>query len=488
MKGRLDYPVETKVLKITGALMDKNEVNAQEQAPRTYREAIDRFLKERLDKKLETLTSPEKEDDRQKAIDSFKRPTWLEDAARRVKQLKVVTHSLKPIHPDAKGTTLNVNPDDLPSLDEVGSHVLRTGYELDVVGNAAALDVYKLLELEVDGKSLLAALEFNEESALYALDDDPVKAKSIQERFLSILSSDGISYESHTLAKQVYWLKTDDPLQDSDYCLIAPLYPAALVHSMCEQIGEDRFGDVALSAQKARKSKCWHDGEVRVYKGLAKQKMGGTKPQNISLLNSKRIGLSYLLSCAPPEWSSRGMSLPMRQKTVFGSYFGRRPGVRLVVRKLREFLKSDPPSNMQTELQRDRYLERLIDEVLVMAAELQQESIAGWSSDDERFGQLAEAEKLWLDPFRAELPEQEGFALARLTYAWPVEIGGRFGNWLNGQLRESLPVGDIESKEWARLLLSDDEFRRHLRVSGGDIKEARGRTDLATISVGEEVS
>ena len=79
-----------------------------------------------------------------------------------------------------------------------------------------------------------------------------------------------------------------------------------------------------------------------------------------------------------------------------------------MVRKLREFLKSDPPSNMQTELQRDRYLERLIDEVLVMAAELQQESIAGWSSDDERFGQLAEAEKLWLDPFRAELPEQEG--------------------------------------------------------------------------------
>ena len=49
-------------------------------------------------------------------------------------------------------------------------------------------------------------------------------------------------------------------------------------------------------------------------------------------------------------------------------------------------------------------------------------------------------------------------------------------------------MGDIESKEWARLLLSDDEFRRHLRVSGGDIKEARGRTDLATFSVGEEVS
>lgn len=121
--------------------MDQNEVNAQEQPPRSYREAIDRFLKERLDKKLEALTGPDKEDDRQKAIDGFKRSTWLEDAARRVKQLKVVTHSLKPIHPDAKGTTLNVNPVDLPSLDEVGSHVLRTGYELDVVGNAAALDV-----------------------------------------------------------------------------------------------------------------------------------------------------------------------------------------------------------------------------------------------------------------------------------------------------------------------------------------------------------
>lgn len=473
-------------LKKIGSLMSKKNFHAEEQRPSSYREAIDRFFKKQRNENTEEFEGLNGHGKSQEVRNSG-RSGWFDYVERYANQVKAVTHSVKPVHPDAKGSTLKINPFDLPELDDVGSHVLRSGYELDAVGNAPALKIYSFLKLEVDGKSLLSALESGDESALRALDDEPRLAESLRDKLLSIRSSEKKAYESHTLAKQLYWLRGVDPVTDGDYCLIAPLYPAALVHVMYKQINNDRSGEGAKRAREARRSQCWHGEEVRRYKGLANQEMGGSHPNNISYLNQERMGGNYLLSCSPPEWSSRE-GMPVGKSTVFGSYFGRRPGVSSVVRRLRDFLKSDPPNNMETDQRREQYLECLIDELLMMAAELQQESIAGWSCDEERFGQLVEAEKLWLDPHRAEVPEQEGFALARLTHDWPTEVGRRFGNWLNAQLRDSLPVGDIESKEWARMLLFDDEFRRHVRRLGSDVRKVRAREDLETLSEGKEVS
>lgn len=486
MRGRLDYPTETKAFKKIGALMSKKNFRVEEKLPSSYREAIDRFFKKQKNE------DPEESEElnvqgKKKEVRKSGSSELFDYVERYANQVKTATHSVKPVHPDAKGTTLQINPFDFPELDEVGSHVLRSGYELDAVGNAPALKIYRFLKLEVNGRSLLSALESGDESALRALDDDPRLAESLRDKLLSIRSSEKKAYESHTLAKQLYWLRGADPVKDGDYCLIAPLYPAALVHVMYKRINNDRFEEAAKRAREARKSRCWHGEEDRRYEGLANQEMGGGHPDNISYLNKERRGINYLLSCAPPEWLSRG-GMPVGRSTVFGSYFGRRPGVGSVVRRLRDFLKSDPPNNRETDKRRERYLECLIDELLMMAAELQQESIAGWSCDEERFGQLVEAEKLWLDPHRAEVPEQEGFALARLTHDWPTEVGRRFGNWLNAQLRDSLPVGDIESKEWARMLLSDDEFRRHVRRLGSDVRKVRAREDLETLPEGKEVS
>ncbi len=474
--------------------MGKRNLKAIERLPGSYREAIDQFIwknkhkgkKEGEGEDLEKL-HVSNDLDNCPEVRNDDRSDWFSYVERYADQVKIVTHSVKPVHPDAKGTTLQINPFDLPELDEVGSHVLRSGYELDAVGNAPALKICSFLKMEVHGKSLLSALESGDKSALCALGDDPRLAESLRDKLLSIRFSEKKTYESHTLAKQLYWLRGADPVKDGDYCLIAPLYPAALVHVMYKQINNDISGEGAKRAREARRSQCWHGEEVRRYNGLANQEMGGSHPENIGYLNKERRGRNYLLSCSPPEWSSRGV-MPVGRSTVFGSYFDRRPGVSWVVRRLRGFLKSDPPNNRKTDQRRERYLECLIDELLMMAAELQQESIAGWSCDEERFGQLVEAEKLWLDPHRAEVPEQEEFALARLTHDWPTEIGRRFGNWLNAQLRDSLPVGDIESKEWVRMLLSDDEFRRHVRRLGSDVQKVRAREDLETLPEGKEAS
>src|SRR5256885_10965191 len=67
-----------------------------------WHDAIATFIQERLKAKLDKLA----EDDlkRQELLAQHQRDTWMEDAARRVTQIQAVTHSLKPIHPDARGT------------------------------------------------------------------------------------------------------------------------------------------------------------------------------------------------------------------------------------------------------------------------------------------------------------------------------------------------------------------------------------------------
>ena len=261
-------------LKKIGSLMSKKNFHAEEQRPRSYREAIDRFFKKQRNENTEEFEGLNGHGKSQEVRNSG-RSGWFDYVERYTNQVKAVTHSVKPVHPDAKGSTLKINPFDLPELDDVGSHVLRSGYELDAVGNAPALKIYSFLKLEVDGKSLLSALESGDESALHALDDDPRLAESLRDKLLSIRSSEKKAYESHTLAKQLYWLRGVDPVTDGDYCLIAPLYPAALVHVMYKQINNDRSGEGAKRAREARRSQCWHGEEVRRYKGLANQEMGG---------------------------------------------------------------------------------------------------------------------------------------------------------------------------------------------------------------------
>ena len=276
----------------------KNEAPPADHA--SYCEAIAAFLQERLHAKLDKLKD-EEDDKRQEVLAQHQPTAWLKDAARRVQQIQAVTHALKPIHPDARGTNLYVEPSTLPALAELGSHALGVRFVGDVVGNAAALDVYKLLKLEVHGRSLLTALLAHDADALAALHTDPQQAQALRDAFVSLTQPRAESPSSHTLAKQLYWLTGSDACDDAHYTLLAPLYATSLAHAVHAQVQEDRFGEANKAARQARRERKMHDGVFHDYPGLAVQNMGGTKPQNISQLNSERRGVNYLLSSLPPK-------------------------------------------------------------------------------------------------------------------------------------------------------------------------------------------
>ncbi|MFV0478330.1 MAG: type I-F CRISPR-associated protein Csy1 [Parahaliea sp.] len=434
--------------------------------PGSFRVAIDQFLQERRQAKLDKLKP---DDPKRHDIEaSFERSTWLADAARRVSQIQAVTHSLKPVHPDARGTSLYVDPITLPSLNELGSHVLGTTFESDIVGNAAALDVYKLLKLEVNGLSLLSALLAQNPDALLALDEDSKQAEALCTAFISLTQARSGGPGSHALAKQLFWLTGDKPDSDSDYVLLAPLYATSLAHSIYQQIQNARFGDTNKAARQARREHKACDDIYIDYPDLAVQKMGGTKPQNISQLNSERGGINYLLSSLPPSWTSRSVRPPAYKDSVFSGQFDARPLVRQTIKTLKQFLSADPPANLETRQRREALIETLVDELVVMAGEIQQLLHPGWTLDKDiesnlLYGQLNRDEQLWLDPLRTELPGEADFVREWLWMDWPANVGKRFANWLNTQLEGLLPVGDAEAREWEKELLTDEEFTQQLR-------------------------
>ena len=414
-----------------------NDPNPQRVAE--LRALITEFLTKRRDEKLEKLTPEDPK--RVELLQQFIPANWLGDAARRAGQIQAVTHSLKPVHPDAKGTNLYSPPNGLSAIELVGTHCLGDNFAGDVVGNAAALDVYKFLKLSLLGRSFLElACEANVDLAA-VLNDDPAKASDWLIAFASLTDSRG-HLTSHTLAKQLYWATGDDPHDNASYHLLSPLYASSLAHRVFEALQDDRFSEAAKAAREARKANTFDERPVREYPQLAIQQLGGTKPQNISQLNSERRGNNSLLASLPPVWRSSDLKPLLNTESMFSS-FSRRPEVRASLKALLAFLKADPKRNQETRNTRAAMVNELIDAFLQFTAELHILE-PGWSQTPQCH--LSDAECRWLDPEGVAQTDTE------LQRPAPTDVAERisaaFANWLNGRLRDPLPLGDSEFLEW----------------------------------------
>lgn len=415
--------------------------NPDPQRVTELRTVIADFLKKRLDDKLDKL-APE-DPKRAELQQAFIPTTWLGNAARRVSQIQAVTHSLKPIHPDAKGTNLYCPPQMLPKLSVVGSHCLGENFVGDVVGNAAAMDVQKFLKIAYQDKSLLTLVLTHDTDLASAFSDDPVLSEEWINAFSGLIEPRG-QVTSHALAKQLYWLTGDDPHSDTNYHLLAPLYASSLAQSVYLTVQDDRFSEEAKAARQARKEGVFSERPVHEYPQLAVQKLGGSNKQNISQLNSERLGNNLLLASLPPSWRSVALKPLLNTDSMFTRY-GRRPEVRNLVKALLAFLKSEPVGNFETRTRRTELTDSLIDEFLQFSAELRSLP-PGWSQTTEC--RLVGAEKHWLDP------DGVSATYAEVGQPLPTDTTERicagFANWLNAQLRDPLPMGDPEYLAWRK--------------------------------------
>lgn len=372
--------------------------------------------------------------------------TWLTDAAVRAGQISLVTHAVKYFHGDAKGSSV-YSTLKTAYLAYLSSATLYSP-AVDAVGNSAALDVAKLLQTKHEGDSLLSCLKRGDHTALAALAENDAQLEQWVNGFMQALSDKTLS--THQLAKQLYF-----PVSESgDYHLLSPLYSSSLAHALYQRISHSRFSEEAVAARKARREHLWHPADVRFFPDIAVQNVGGTKPHNISYLNSLRGGKNHLLRCAPPQWQ-QSLKPPVVTKSIFTILSSK---LSHVLAEMCRYLHGVSGLESTKEIRQNRaeYVDELIGMVFSYAVEIQGlEGQQGWSTSENCLLKLTQ--QLWLDPLRQK--KDPDFRLQRERGDWISEVAEDFAHWLNSRLNkdDKLNMGAAEFREWSVLM------RRRLR-------------------------
>lgn len=422
------------------------------------RKLIEEFLQDRLQGKLETeeknLAKAVAEDKKSEILEKidrlrfqFEREVWLESAATRVSQLQLVHFAAKFTNPSSKGSSRYLPQDARIKNSSLVCTVTSNGaLEPDVVGNAAALDVFKFLSLRIGPCSLLDRVLRGCEKLEEAFSNNPEMSKSWSNAFAAI-AEDKLPIESNQYGKQTYF-----PVPGSQYHLLAPLFPTSFVHGAYDSINNDRFwSEESKVARKARREGQWCSHGYADYKNLTIQNFGGTKPQNISQLNSQRGGKAVLLASCPPTWSSEAIRPPKNVETIFKRWLSRHKSLREQTKKLRDFLSRTDYNNAAIRRARARMVEGICDEVLVLASNIQALE-PGWSVASTC--RLDSKEAMWLDPYRGQ--HDIDFRALRASTNWQQEVAGRFARWLNAALKTKTQVlGDAEFQEWKTHILRE---------------------------------
>jgi CRISPR-associated protein Csy1 len=407
---------------------------------------------------------------------------WLADAASRVGQIQAVTHVLKATHPNARGSSFYLPPGELPQHAEVGTHTLKENYVYDITGNAGALDVYKFLKIEVGQRHLLDWFLQDDADLLSALHEDEATVKAWANAFKNLFRPASV-LASHGKVKQVYWCHSGNPADDAGFHLLQPLFPSTLVHAVHAEITDARFGEANVAARRSRwdKGKKPQEGVTyRDYPDLVALKLGSTKPQTVSQLNSERGGVNYLLASLPPHWREQPRSFFGIDSSL--SRFRYYDDVPRLIKKLCQLLKANPKPTMETRRQRER-IEQALGRILAnFGLEIQARHPSGWTRDPDC--KLSRCEQFWLDPDRARLPfrpdhqeDDRAFAREFEWKDWPDDVATLFAKWLNEILRKAgLPVGDTEVLHWARQAIVEvtewpATVRRRARISGDTSEE-----------------
>lgn len=372
------------------------------------------WLKDRLKKAENETVIAELQ---QQANERFSIQEWLPDAAKRVSQLSMVSHPSKFSHPSAKTSSVIVQAK--YSVDGY----LRSGnvdYPLDVFGNAAAMDVFKFLSVNLDnGQTVLDAFEKQDEDLKQFILCSSLDFDTLRSAFLVIKEND-TSVKTDHLVKQVYF-----PIGGENYHLLSLLTPSGLISKLKQSIDAIRFSEATKLAKDRRKKNELDDvGYADIY-DLTVTAYGGTQPQNVSVLNSQNAGRAYLLSSAPPQFEKRTIRLP---KTDFFAQSLYRKNFQDSFLQLHKLMQLDV-NNIDIRTAIRNIIQFVIDRVMFQAFKIRQSYAAGWSNED-YYASLPKLQRVWLDDFYENEREQDD--------EWRDELSREIARWILRSYEKSI--------------------------------------------------
>ncbi len=349
-----------------------------------------------LDRKTERLKKKQKanmSDEEIQAIhrevnDEFELANWLPNAARRAGQMSLSSHPCTFSHPSSRKNKNGKTTSVIAQATRKADGYLRTGNveaEMDALGNAAALDVYKFLTLELsDGRTLIEHIEQDTEVSKTLLNIKNGSYDELKTGFLAMKNSEADQVTSSKV-KQVFF-----PVQ-KDYHLLSILTPSGLMYELRNRIQAMRFSDQVKKAREQRRRNEVSDTGFDDVFGLSMVGYGGTKPQNISVLNNQYGGKAYLLPSLPSSLTKQEVKLPTvdfftnclwpnQFKDSFDS--------------LHKLLSVDV-NNIGIRQGRDNILLYVFDRIVEKIWQIRSLE-SGWS-ERERFGRLPKFQKILLD-------------------------------------------------------------------------------------------
>ena len=370
---------------------------------RVLEPAIVAFFAERKEAWLKNninaaMSDAEVSEKQQECEQNFLLDNWLPDAAKRAGQISVASHPCTFSHPSARknknGYVSSIIAKNKPRIDGF----LRSGnvsVEPDALGNAAALDVYKFLSLEMsDQRSLLVHIEQESELARQLLDIPSCEYQALRDGFLKMVDSDQASVSSSKI-KQVYF-----PIADGEYHLLSLLTHSGHLFELRKRLDALRFGDAVKEARECKKTNHFHPVGYQEIFGLTTIGFGGTKPQNISVLNNQNAGKAHLLASIPPELTPSDIRLPRTDffKESFTAWQAQE-----VLEALHRLLLTNY-NNINIRDGRDYRIQQYVDLVIekMWQVRLFLEAYSG-----ELSSALPLEQKVWLYPEFAEQRQQE---------------------------------------------------------------------------------
>ena len=380
----------------------------------------------------------------QKLKDKYKRDTWMEYASSWMSnQLSFGTHISKGIHASSKGDNIIYIPKSTSDIQQFAGHHCLSDPLIDASGNAAALPLAAFLQAPVLEDITIGQLIKEQHPSLVGVfHSDSSLSKQINDIFYKLVIAHIETPMTDEQNKQILF-----PVEAEYVCLV-PLYHTSLTHHLYSHIQDIKFSDKNVLAKKNKNKVTEVQHPYTTINNLAVLNIGGSNPQGVSQLMSKKRGKTYLLPSLPPSFTqSQELTFSKNANSIFNAksmaYKTRR-----TLDALYNIVKTNY-NNMTIRDARKSILDDLLLQILQIASSIQHNRPAGWSIEYN----LDYAEKLWLDPQRRHLIGEDNFKNDFEKGDWQQEIEQKFARWLQGLLKKEFPkikneFADPEQYSW----------------------------------------
>ena len=347
---------------------------------------------------------------------------WFDAMVMHMNECHLASHVGKFTNPDIKTTVCSHSK-------KVAGYVTTGGSNcsLDILTPAQYLGSASLLLSPVTpDKNVLEAVITRDKELEKELELLSLPIEKLQKKVQEMLEDSQKEPEAtDTHLRQVYF-----PIAEGKYHLLSVMPSSSLALEMYRRIRAINGHKIGCYNKKSET----YGQPCEEITELTKISFGGTKPLNISALNSRCGGKTYLLSSLPPSLPARKIRLPKSDFFRESIWYKQQSSA---LYRLHAYMKQDRNTIEIRQAIHD-LVDEMISAVLFAAYQIRAEKI-GWN-EEEAYSQLPTAQKIWLD---------DAYAEERKETSWADDISSSFARWVIRSYEkllgeDAIKLGDAE--------------------------------------------